>query len=184
MGSEGEGIVGEAATAYHEAPLERFDRHVVWLRGETTQTYVIIDDVVAAGGVARLYDWLLHAPQEMVVDAAARRVVATGERGQATVTFVTPQALDLTQTSGFPVPAIYWRQGKNFELPDQWHLTAAAEPAVRLRFVTVIQVDRRGVAVPTPEAREGGVAVDGWRLELAAGARRVVVTREQEGGAR
>ena len=25
--------VGEAATAYHEAPLERFDRHVVWLRG-------------------------------------------------------------------------------------------------------------------------------------------------------
>ena len=33
-------LAGSAATAYPEAHLEKFDRHIVWLKGRQTQTYV------------------------------------------------------------------------------------------------------------------------------------------------
>src|SRR5690606_17399976 len=84
-------FTGQAATAYKEAPLDRFDRHVVWLRGAEVQTYVIIDDVVAAEGRARRFDWLLHAAKEMTVAPTERTVLAQGDIGEALVTFMVPQ---------------------------------------------------------------------------------------------
>ncbi|MBW7894697.1 MAG: DUF4962 domain-containing protein [Opitutaceae bacterium] len=170
-------FTGSAATAYQEAPLDRFDRHVVWLRGDEVQTYVIIDDLVAADNRARRFDWLLHAPNEMTIAPAARTVLARGEIGEALVTFLAPRTLGFAQTSGFPVPAVYWRQGMNYELPHQWHLTVTPPPAVRERFVTVIQVAKRGVAKPALQAILGGVETAGWRVWLPEGEQRVIIRR-------
>ncbi len=174
-------FTGDAAAAYHEAPLERFDRHVVWLRGNDVQTYVVFDDVVSAGDTPRTFDWLLHAAQEMEVDAQAQTVRVRGEKGETRVSFLTPGELSFTQKSGFNVPAIYWRRGQNFPLPDQWHLTARTSKAKEMQFVTVIQVSRRNAAKPEVRAVPSGAETAGWRVVLDPESRRVRVERVGEG---
>src|SRR5690606_15968266 len=113
----------------------------------------------------------------MAVDPAARTVLARGEIGEARVTLLAPPALEFAQTSGFPVRAIYWRQGMNYELPDQWHLKVTPPPAARARFVAVIQVSKRGVAKPALRAVPGGVETAGWRVWLPEGEQRVSIRR-------
>ncbi len=170
-------FTGHAATAYKETPLDRFDRHVVWLRGGETQTYVIIDDLEAADGARRRFDWLLHAAREMKVDAGLRRARVSGENGEALVSFLAPAALSFEQRSGFDEPAIYWRRGMNYPLPDQWHLAATPPEANRARFVTVIQVSKPGVKKPAIRPIENGAEVNGWRVQLDADARRTRVSK-------
>lgn len=165
-------FIGHAATAYREAPLDRFDRHVLWLRGTEVQTYVIVDDLAAANGAARRFDWLLHAARKLEVDEGARRVTARGEKGRAVVTFLAPSALTFQQDDRFDAPAVYWRKGQNFPLPNQWHLQAAPPAAVEARFVTVIQISRPDAALTVPRLVDGVVTTAGWRVTLpVAGAR-------------
>lgn len=163
---DGAYFVGHAATAYRETPLDRFDRHVVWLWGADVQTYLIVDDVAAAGGTPRRFDWLLHAARAMKIDAAARRVDVTGERGAARVTFLAPGELAFEQQEGFDVPATYVRKGRNEPLPDQWHLKATPARASAARFVTVVQVARPGVKLPAPRLSGNQVEVAGRRVTL------------------
>lgn len=168
--------VGAAEHAYPDAPLERFDRHVVWLRGDDVETYVILDDVRAAGGTPRRFDWLLHAAHRMEVDEQAQRIVARGERGEAVVTLLGPAALRFQQDNDFGGhPAIYWRRGKNFRLPEQWHLKATAAPSVEQRFLTVIQVSRVGTEKPAVSATTNGVLTAGWELRFNETGRRMTV---------
>lgn len=169
--------VGHAAQAYREAPLERFDRHVVWLKGGEVETYVIIDDLVAAGGTPRRFDWLLHAAREMKLDAATGTVLAAGGKGEATVRFLAPAGLAFHQDDKFNVPAVYWRRGQNFVLPNQWHFKASTAPVPRTRFVAVIQVAKPGVAKPVARAVAGGVEVAGWRVGLPEGETRLSIER-------
>ena len=170
-------FTGDAAAAYKEAPLERFDRHVVWVRGADVQTYVIIDDVVAAGGQPRRFDWLLHAEREMQIDPARQQVRVRGNKSEALVSFLTPPDLTIGQRTGFDVPAIYWRRGMNYPLPDQWHLTAAPPTAERQRFVTVIQVSKPGVRKPAVHRLADGAEVAGWSVQLPPEERRVKIRR-------
>lgn len=170
--------IGAAEQAYPDTPLDRFDRHVVWLRGGESETYVIIDDVRAAGGRARTFDWLLHAERRMEVDEVRRRIVARGERGEAVVTLLEPAAVRLHQDDDFGgFPAVYWREGKNYPLPNQWHLKATLAPAEAARIVAVVQVGRLGQGQPALRPVPGGVETAGWRVRLPDGALRAVVER-------
>ena len=159
-------FVGSAATAYKETPLDRFDRHVAWLRGTDVETYVIIDELAATGGTARRFDWLLHAAKKMDIDAAARRVTVHGDKGEAAITFLEPATLAFAQDDQFTAPAVYWRYGKNFPLPNQWHLKATPPAAPQARFVAVVQVSKLGVTKPSFRSIEGGAEVAGWRVQL------------------
>lgn len=170
-------FTGSAGAAYPDAPLEHFDRHVVWLRGDTVQTYVIMDDLAVAGGVNRRFDWLLHAAKPMTIDEAARTVRVAGEKGEALVSFLEPAALTFTQSDRFDAPAVYWRNGKNIPLPNQWHLKAGTPALPQTRFVTVVQVSRPGVTKPAWRALAGGVEVAGWRVRLPEGATRLTVEK-------
>lgn len=170
-------FTGHAATAYRERPLERFDRHVVWLRGGEVETYVVADDVVAAGGVPRRFDWLLHAANRMTADDARRIVEVTGERGEARVTFVQPDRLEFHQDDQFTVPATYWRRGRNFPLPNQWHLKATPPPSPQARFLAVIQVSKRGVSKPPVRAVDGGVETAGFRVRWPEGGDRLLIRK-------
>jgi Heparinase II/III-like protein. len=172
-------FVGQAATAYRETPLERFDRHLVWLKGDAVQTYVFIDDLIAAGGTARRFDWLLHAAQRMDVDETGRTVRAFGEKGEARIQFLEPAQLALTQDDRFNVPAVYWRRGKNFPLPNQWHLKVTPPAAPQQRFVTVVQVSKRGVSKPPVHGVPGGVETAGWRVRLPDGSTRLAIEKLQ-----
>jgi len=170
-------FVGDAAPAYKEARLDRFNRHVVWLRGDTVQTYVIFDDAIASGGTSRRFDWLLHAANRMDVDSSARRVLVKGEKGEAQVSFLAPADLTFAQRTGFDVPAIYWRRGKNEPLPDQWHLTVTPPAGRTASFVTVIQVTKRNVEKLPVRGIPGGAEVAGWRVRLPTNGARVEVSR-------
>lgn len=170
-------FVGQAAAAYRETPLDRFDRHVVWLKGDTVQTYVLIDDLATTGGVARRFDWLLHAAQEMKIDEAAGTVLAATEKGEALVSFVGPAALTFQQDDQFTQPAVYWRRGRNFSLPNQWHFKATAAPAAQQRFVAVIQVSKRGGSKPPVKTVADGVETAGWRVRLPQGSDRLQIEK-------
>lgn len=169
--------VGSAGTAYPDTPLERFDRHALWLRGQEMQTFLIVDDLAAAGGTARRFDWLLHAARQMEIANAARRVVVRGERGAATITFLEPNTLAFQQDDRFDAPAISWHNGEKVPLPNQWHLKATPPPAAALRFVVVIQVGRPGRNPPAPHLADGILETAGWRVTLPRLGERLTVTR-------
>jgi hypothetical protein len=165
-------MVGGAGHAYPDTPLDRFDRHVVWLRGREVQTYVIVDDLATAGGTARRFDWLLHAARPMAIEEATRRVTVRGERGTATITFLEPATLGFQQNDQFDAPAVSWSNGEKLPLPNQWHLKATPPRAASMRFVAVIQVGKPGMVPPAPRGTATVVETAGWRVTLpAAGAR-------------
>lgn len=170
-------FVGRAATAYRETPLDRFDRQVVWLRGADVQTYIFVDDLVSTGGVPRRYDWLLHAAQAMDLDPEGRRVGVRGAKGEASVTFLAPATLTFQQDDIFDAPAVYWRKGQNFPLPNQWHFKATPPSAATMRFVAVVQVSRPGIDRPPPRLEGREVRTAGWRVTLPAPGERLVLTR-------
>lgn len=158
-------MVGSAATAYREMPLERFDRHIVWLRRAPEETYVIVDDLAAGGGTPRRFDWLLHAAERMEIDAAAQRVHVRGAKGEARLSFVVPAGLSFDQHDRFDAPARYWRNGKDYPLPNQWHLTASTRRVPATQFVTVIQVAKRGAPMAAFRNSAGVLETGGYRVK-------------------
>jgi hypothetical protein len=161
-------FTGRAAAAYREAPLARFDRHVVWLKRTAVPTYVIVDELAARDAAPHRFDWLLHAANRMTIEEAERKVTVTGAKGEARITFIEPAALALHQDDQFDVPAVYWRNGKNYPLPNQWHLRATPPAAPQARFVTVVQVAKRGTPLPPLRALEAGAEIGGWRVQFSA----------------
>jgi hypothetical protein len=172
--------VGSAATAYEDVDLESFDRHVVWLKGKTTQTYVVIDELAARDGKPHRFDWLLHARQQMQIDEGARRITIRGTKGEAIVSLIEPQAFEFDQHDRFDVPAIDWRNG-NGKFKDQWHLRATPPASSHLSIVAVIQVGRPGSQYPAVRPLDAGASVDGWEVQLKDG--KAVIRRPGAGSA-
>jgi hypothetical protein len=147
---------GEAAPAYHEVVLDRFTRHVLALKPDIFLVYDQIEAPEAHG-----YQYLLHAEREMAVEQARQAVDVVGERARCRVTLVEPAALQFSQHNQFDPPALEWRDDRGFEMPDQWHLTAAtSEDAASQRFLAVIEVQR---ADRQPTAEVERITGDGWR---------------------
>ena len=121
------------------------------------------------------FDRLIHASNRMEVDEGNRRVRVIGKRGEALISFVDPVTLQFHQDSQFDAGAVCWRNGKNFPLPDQWHLKATPPNGVEARFVTVVQVSKPGGTKSVLRPREGGVEVGPWRVWLPSGIRRLKV---------
>jgi hypothetical protein len=171
--------LGCAAAAYKGIDLERFDRHVVWLKGGAEQTYVIIDDLRAGDRKPHRFDWLLHAQQEMKTEAAERRVRVGGQKGEALVSLLEPSIVAFEQTDKFEQPAIDWRPGPGkkpaTEMKKQWHLRVTPPPSTRQRFVAVIQVGRPGVQRAEVRAVPDGARIGEWMVRLVG--ERVVVER-------
>ncbi len=168
-------VIGAAERAYREAPLDRFDRHLLWLRGSDVQTFLILDDLAAAGGIPRRYDWLLHAARRMEVQPTAQRVTVRGEQGVAQITFLDPHPLSFHQNDQFDAPAYFTSTGS--PLPNQWHLKAAPPPAPTARFVVVVQVARPGATPPAPSRSGESVRVGDWRVTLPAAGGTLSVSR-------
>lgn len=163
--------MGSAEAAYKQVSLDRFDRHVVWLKGTQVQTYIIIDDLRAADSKPHRFDWLLHATDRMNIDTAAGRVTADNGKAEAIVSMLEPRQASYSQTGQFTKEAIYWRRGgEAHKLKNQWHLTVTPTVAApQQRFVAVIQVARKGAPVPRIEPLDGGVATAGWQVRLDGG---------------
>lgn len=167
--------MGDARDAY-TGRLERFDRHVVFLRPHAgSEAMVVIADDLQSKTPAR-FEWWLHALEKMQVDDATASVTIHRGAARLAVRFLTPGRLRFEQSTGFPVPP----DGslRNTVYPDPWHLTAHAdEPAARRRFVTVLLPCREGAESSLSAARllEGRNCV---AVELRASrARHVILFR-------
>lgn len=143
------------ATAAYEGRLERFVRHVVFVRPDY---FVIIDDLEGPDKPVT-FQWLLHAKEEMEISQHHRRVTLHKNDVRLRVEFLQPASLSLTQSSGWETAL-----PRPEEAPAQFHLTASMEVAAdRARFVTVLFPYRDGAEDDLPEVRlleaKGGIAV-------------------------
>ena len=143
--------MGDAHEAY-SGKLERFDRHVIYLRPhDGDEAMVVIVDDLASLKPSR-FQWWLHALDKMQVDETQHQVIIQRRDARLRVQFLAPAALRLEQTGKFPVAPNEEVRGKNY--PDQWHLTAHTdEPAPSLQFVTVLLPYRAGAEASLPAVR-------------------------------
>jgi hypothetical protein len=165
QGDEYAWCAGEAAGAYADVDLDRFTRHLLWLKPDILLVY---DQLEAP----EPHNWqlLLHAEREMNIDEQSRSVDAVGENGSARAVILSAGELSFSQHHEFDPPAVKWRTDRKFDMPDQYHLTAATVDATTsARLLTVIQVVRAGEEFASsvePLAGEGWL---GCRLTRADG---------------
>jgi len=133
-------VRGEAGEAYGDL-ANRFTRHILFVKPEL----IVIFDRLETTKPAT-FQWWLHAPNEMIVNAPRDIRVQTND-ARCRVSFLAPDKLQITQTNRFdPPPRPRVRL-------TQWHLTAAtSEPATRCDFVTVL-CPHRASEPPPPEAK-------------------------------
>jgi len=153
-------FVGSCPNAYLDVAVDRFDRHVLWLKPDV---YVIVDKLETPE--THKFQWLLHAEREMELDRPAQVAHLRTAKAEARVSWLMPTGLRFSQTDKFTHPPEAWRpdrKGKKY--PNQWHLTAETpEPSKDVLFVTVIQPCHAGdygkLAPPELKIAAGRVVV-------------------------
>lgn len=151
-------VAGEAAGAYPKGLVERFTRHILFIKPDLI---VILDDL--ATPEPQTFEYWLHAPTEMAVADQRDIRVTVGEAG-CRVALLAPEGLALTQTDQFDPPP-----RERIKL-TQWHLTAATpERARTAQFATVIRPHHAGEEPPTGGVFERGANCCAVRAARADG---------------
>ncbi|MFP4248707.1 MAG: DUF4962 domain-containing protein [Armatimonadota bacterium] len=150
---------GEAKWAYQDVDLDRFARNCLWLKPDL----VFIYDQLKAPE-EHTYQWLLHTEEQMDFDAEAGTVEAHTDRADCRVTFVTPDALEMSQTDEFSVPPEEW-PGRFSDLRDQWHFTAEPpEASADQRFLVAMEVQPKDAGFAEEVSDISGEGWEGLRL--------------------
>ncbi len=127
------------ATAAYDGRLERFHRHILFVRPDY---FVIIDDLKTSGN-ASTFQWLLHGPTEIQVNQRENIMVSRSGNARLTTRFLSSQNLEYRQHTGFSHDHDVEIHS---EMWNQFHLTASTLQAKPVqRFVTVMRVDRTTV---------------------------------------
>lgn len=148
-------LVGEAADSYG-GRLDRWTRRIIFLRPHA----IVIHDVLEAPEPST-FQWLLHSPSEFQV--TDNGMAWSGDGGKASVTFLMPDALAISQHDRFDPPPAEWT---NWNL-KQWHLTAESnEPAKQRQFLALIRVNDADVGVREMKTTSGFPEL---QLELPGG---------------
>jgi len=152
---------GDAADAYGDA-LERFDRHVLFVR---PGLFLIYDDLAADELVP--FTWLLHSHEQPEIDKNSNTIeLGRGDASMATKLYA-PTDLAVRHVDEYTTPV---NEGMIDELrmdvPDQHHVYAETEPTDAVKILAVASVwqgdDRPRVRC---ETREGAVHVTSDRFE-------------------
>ena len=156
-------IRGDAGKAYG-GDLDRALRDVVRVRPDI---FVIRDSI--AGKKEHRYEFLLHALDPMEIDSKAQVVTVVRPKASLEVRFLVPKNLVFRQSDEYrPKPEA--RDYKNI-----WHLTAQADPAKAVEFLSVLLPYRKGNRESLPVTRylESPTAL-GVELKWADGSRCIV----------
>lgn len=123
-------VEGEAGEAYEDR-LDRWTRRIFFFKPHVA----VIHDVLEAPEPST-YQWLLHAPGAFDI-GGDQRVYWRGGNAAASVRFLHPKGLAISQDNEFDPPPADW---VTWEL-DHWHLTAEAQEAAKQQeFVTLLVV--------------------------------------------
>lgn len=162
-------VSGEAGPAY-DGKLNRFTREILFIKPEL----IVIHDLLEAPAPAR-FEWRLHSPARMQL-LENQRVHVTHAEASCDVAFLTPQALNITQTDQFDPPP-----RPRIKLTE-YHLTAATDaPRRECEFITILRPYRTGQQPPDACRLipiDGGTALE---ANLSTG-KAVVLLRRQPGG--
>ena len=137
-------VTGDATGAYG-GRLDRFHRHIIFIRPEN---FIIIDDLKTSGK-ASTFQWLLHSPTEIKVDADKNLMVNQSGNVRLTSRFLMAEEIEFAQHTGF-TPQVedsaIWQ--------NQFHLTATTTaPVTSKKIITVMRVDKtEGPPVDKPKA--------------------------------
>lgn len=164
---------GDAAAAYLDPALDRFDRGILLLRQGERAAAVIFDDLKAADGKRHRYSWLLHLGGKPEIDAGGRSLTVKRERAALRADWLEPEALEFSVTDFFnPKPVVWEYRKSHFKtLEPQWHVRAECDGGTELRFVTVLQAGPKEVALEfgCPVVRDGWITTGDWKIRRDGG---------------
>ena len=133
-------VAGDATAAYM-GKLRRFHRHILFLR---PGLFLLVDDLEAPADA--VFQWMLHAFEEMELDKSSGRIVSTREDATLDVYLRSPAGITLSQTDQFDtpynagIPEDYHR-----DMPNHWHVTAETQrktDAARIGAVMAVSGDQ------------------------------------------
>jgi len=128
------------ATAAYGGRLERFHRHILFIRPE----YFIIIDDLKTSGKASTFQWLLHSPTKIRVNTDKNIMVNQSGNVRLTSRFLTTEKMEFVQHTGF-TPQVE----DSLSWQNQFHLTASTTlPAASKKIVTVMRVDKTDEQAP------------------------------------
>jgi hypothetical protein len=131
LNGEGFDFVRGDATEAYGGRLQKAVREVVHVR---PGIFVIRD--VLADDEPHVYEYWLHALDEMKLDSESATVRIERPKASLTVRFLSPEKPVLTQTSKFD-PPVRWPADRTFV--DNWHVTASTpKPTKATEFLTVL----------------------------------------------
>lgn len=145
---------GEASGAYVNPNLQRFTRHVVYIRPDM---YLLIDDVRTQKPVS--VEWLLHSRFPIVWNQGEQRAYITGQRGQLDVHMLTPTGLTADVNDEFPVPPEVATYAK------EWHMTVALPQKVTDVVIASLLVTGRASG-GAPEILDAEARVEGETVDV------------------
>ena len=151
---------GDAREAYGPPLLDRFVRHVVYVRPDL---FVLFDDLGAPA--KSTFSWLFHAYHPMHVDPAGHGFYLKAPKARLDVHLWSSEELVYNQTNEFAVPL-----DLPMDKPEQWHLTATtAEPATEAYFLAVLRpltAEQQNTVEVQPVTTPSGVGLrmhdSGW----------------------
>ncbi len=141
--------IGDAAQAY-AGKLERYDRHIIFLRPGHTggAPIIVIRDELRAPNPAT-FQFLMHALSRMNVDAGVQRVDLAQGAARCRVGYLAPSGLTFDQNDRFT-------QQPFKPAPNQWHLAASTVgPAREAASLIVLQPHRAGDVLLVPRMISG-----------------------------
>ncbi len=148
--------IGDAAPAY-PGNLERYDRHIIFLRPAHTggAPIIVIRDELRASRPAT-FQFLLHALNRMNVNSGAQRVDLAQGKARCRVDYLAPGGLTFDQNDRFPKQPFR-------PAPNQWHLVASTVgPEREATSLIVLQPHRAAdvLLVPRMISGDGCVGVE------------------------
>lgn len=141
--------IGDAAQAYPDK-LERYDRHIIFLRPEHTggAPIIVIRDDLRAVNTAT-FQFLMHALSRMNVEAGAHRVDIAQGAALCRVDYLAPSGMTFDQNDRFTRPPFT-------PAPNQWHLVASTVgPVQEAASLIVLQPHRKGEVLLIPRMING-----------------------------
>lgn len=150
-------LAGEATEAY-QGKLERFVRHVVFVKPDL----IVLADEIEAAGPATL-QWMLHGPAPFQVREQDQALVLERGRAGVLVHYLVPQRVRFRQWTGYdpPTDLKYLESRGSRDFPPQWHVeAAAAQPSASTFALTVLRPYRKGEGPEFPiRVQENGLAL-------------------------
>lgn len=164
---------GDAAAAYLDPALERFDRGILLLRDGEQVAVVIFDDLKAADEKPHRYSWQLHLGGRPAIDPAGRSLTVTRERSALRADWLKPERLDFSVSDKFDPEPVVWEYRKSHfkTLEPQWHVRAECDGNAEQQFITVLQAGPKEAAAKftRPIQQDGWITVGSWKVRRDGG---------------